>query len=384
MSAPAVAVSGDRDAEQEAAHAARTAPGLSPRRAARTAARHAAEADRVRRLDPDVVGELTRAGCSRHFVPAEHGGTEGTFTSLVDAAAHVGEGCASAAWVGTLFAAHGRIASYLPGRARRELWDATPDTRIAAGIAPPRLDATEVPGGRRLTGEWPNVSGADFADWVLLAARAGGGGGGEAVPTLFLVPIADCAVLDTWHPAGMRGTGSSTVGVEDVFVPGHRAVPRDRLLLPREPGAARCHSVPYPFVAALMFAAPVLGAARGALADWVRTPRASTPALDAVLARSSAELRAAELLLRGAAGRADTAPVEPLTVAETVRDVVAAVELCGTAVDRLAHADGCPCPSGSTEGPVRRRLRDIRTASTHAMLRFEPSARSYAQALLGA
>ncbi|MFF9409529.1 oxidoreductase [Streptomyces anandii] len=381
MSAPAVPVAGDHDPEQEAAH---TAGGLSPRRAARIAAWHAEEADRVRRLNPDVVDELTRAGFNRHFVPARHGGTEGTFTSLVDAAAHVGEGCASAAWVATLFAAHGRIASYLPDRARSELWDATPDTGIAAGIAPPRLDAAAVPGGWRLTGEWPNVSGADFADWVLLAARSGGDGPGGGSPTLFLVPAEDCAVLDTWHPAGMRGTGSNTVRVEGVFVPGHRAVPRDRLLLPLDPGAARCHSVPYPFVAALMFAAPVLGAARGAQAEWIRTVKGSTPALNNALARSSAELRAAEMLLRAAAERADTAPVAPLTVAETVRDVVAAVELCGTAVDRLAHADGGPSPSGSQEDPVRRRLRDLRTASTHAMLRFEPSARSYAQAVLGA
>ncbi|MER6028126.1 acyl-CoA dehydrogenase family protein [Streptomyces sp. NPDC001851] len=426
---------GDSEREEGASPAA----GLSVRRAARVAAWHADEADVRRRLDLDVVVELARAGFNRHFVPAEHGGTEGTFTDLVQAAAHVGEGCTSAAWVATLFAAHGRIASYLPERARRDLWSTSPDTRIAAGIAPPGPRATTVPGGWLLSGEWPNASGVDFADWVLLAALADGGGGegaggvgpagggsggegpsgvgfggggsggegrggvrpggggaggvgpGGEVPMLLLVPIEDCEVLDTWNPLGMRGTGSNTVRLDGVFVPAYRAVPRARLLAPREQGAARCHSVPYLLVAALMFAAPLLGAARGALTAWTRAAvdrtgpdggRAdSAPALPTALARSSAGLRAAELLLDSAARRADAARIEPLAVAETVRDVVAAVEMCVAAVDRLFRTTGSR--GQSQQDPVQRRWRDIQSASTHAMLRFDASAQSYAQAVFG-
>ncbi|MFI9253629.1 acyl-CoA dehydrogenase family protein [Streptomyces sp. NPDC053069] len=416
MIRPSASTPGDSEREQEVSPAA----GLSVRRAARVAAWHADEADVRCRLDLDVVVELARAGFNRHFVPAEHGGTEGSFTDLVQAAAHVGEGCTSAAWVATLFAAHGRIASYLPERARRDLWGTSPDTRIAAGVAPPGPHAVTVPGGWLLSGEWPSVSGVDFADWVLLAALAEGAGGvgsggagfagegsdgvgsgaagadgagsGGEVPTLFLVPIEDCQVLDTWNPLGMRGTGSNTVRLDGVFVPGHRAVPRARLLVPREQGAARCHSVPYPLVAALMFAAPVLGAARGALTEWTRAAvdrtgpdggrAGSTPALSTALARSSAGLRAAELLLDSAARRADAARIEPLAVAETARDVVAAVEMCAAAVDRLFRTTGSR--GQSQQDPVLRRWRDIQSASTHAMLRFDASAQSYAQAVFGA
>ncbi|MEU8030565.1 acyl-CoA dehydrogenase family protein [Streptomyces sp. NPDC049099] len=466
MIRPSASTPGDSEREQEVSPAA----GLPVRRAARVAAWHADEADVRCRLDLDVVVELARAGFNRHFVPAEHGGTEGSFTDLVQAAAHVGEGCTSAAWVATLFAAHGRIASYLPERARRELWGTSPDTRIAAGVAPPGPHAVTVPGGWLLSGEWPSVSGVDFADWVLLAALAEGAGGVESggagfagegsggaasggvgsggagsggagsggvgsggagsggagsgaegpggagfagegsdgvgsgaagadgagsggeVPTLFLVPIEDCQVLDTWNPLGMRGTGSNTVRLDGVFVPGHRAVPRARLLVPREQGAARCHSVPYPLVAALMFAAPVLGAARGALTEWTRAAvdrtgpdggrAGSTPALSTALARSSAGLRAAELLLDSAARRADAARIEPLAVAETARDVVAAVEMCAAAVDRLFRTTGSR--GQSQQDPVQRRWRDIQSASTHAMLRFDASAQSYAQAVFGA
>ncbi|MCS0606470.1 acyl-CoA dehydrogenase family protein [Streptomyces sp. LP11] len=359
---------------------------LQARRTARVAAWHADEADARRRLDPDVIAEITRAGFGRHFVPAEHGGAEGSFGELVRATAEVAEGCTSAAWVAALFAAHSRLAAYLPARARRELWDASPDVRIAAGVAQPRLRAVAEPGGWLLSGEWPNVSGIAFADWVLLAALAEGPDGD--VSTLFLVPAADCEVLDTWNTLGMRGTGSNTVRLDGARVPAHRTVPRERLLAPREPGAARCHIVPYPFVAALMFAAPVLGAARGALADWTRTARERTGPADpdsgprTVLTRSAAELRAAKLLMDSAAARADEARIEPLTVAETVRDVVAAVEMCATAVDRLLGTAGSR--EQSHDDPVQRRRRDIRTASTHAMLRFDSSAQAYARAVLGA
>lgn len=175
-------------------------------------------------------------------------------------------------------------------------------------------------------------------------------------------------------------------------MPGHRSVARDRLLAPYSDGAARCHRVPYPFVAALMFAAPVLGAGLGALADWTRAvrertgpegrPVAATAQTREVLARASAELRAAHLLSAAAATRADTAGVDPSAVAENVRDVVAAVELCETAVDRLLRASGS---RGQSQGdPVQRRRRDVQTAATHAMLRFDTSARSYAETVFGA
>ncbi|MEV6113643.1 hypothetical protein AB0L59_14275 [Streptomyces sp. NPDC052109] len=348
-------------------------------RLARLAGARAQRADVRRRLDADVVAEMGRAGFNRHFVPIEHGGTAGSFTSLTAAAARVGERCTSAAWVATLFAAHGRIAAYLPEPARHELWHASPDVRIAAGVAPPVVRARAVPGGWALAGEWPSVSGADFADWVLLAALAEEPGG--AVSRLFLVPADDCTVLDTWHPLGMRGTGSNTVRLDGVRVPAHRTVAREALLRPRAADAARCHSVPYPLVAALMFAAPLVGAARGALADWI----GSAPTCDRtedVLARSSGELRAAELLVRAAAERADSGGVEPLAVAENVRDVVAAVELCGAAADRLFKTGGTRVQAA--DDPVQRRRRDIEAGASHAMLRFGPSARSYARAVWGA
>jgi hypothetical protein len=38
----------------------------------------------------------------------------------------------------------------------------------------------------------------------------------------FLLPRKDYKIDDTWHVAGLKGTGSKDVVVDDVFVPEHR------------------------------------------------------------------------------------------------------------------------------------------------------------------
>ncbi|MFF9345217.1 acyl-CoA dehydrogenase family protein [Streptomyces sp. NPDC014773] len=353
----------------------------------RAAERGADFADRAGRLAPEVVSALVRAGFGRHFVPSAHGGSAGGFAPLVAAVGELGASCASAAWCGMLFAAHGRLAAYLPERARRELWGTSPDTLIAAGVAAPTQEAEPLADGHLLTGRWPNVSAVEHADFVLVSAWVPAPEGRKV--RLFLVPAGQCDVEETWDPLGMRGTGSNTVSLDGVFVPDHRSVAQDRLLssAPAADGA-RCHSVPFPLVAALMFAAPVLGAARGMLDAWTRevgtarepdgTARIESPRAAAALSRTSAELRAAELLLTEAALRADTCEVEPRTTAEVIRDAVAATEWCVASSERLMAAGGSRALR--FDGPVQRRWRDIRTASEHAMLRFDTAAAGYARA----
>ncbi len=76
---------------------------------------------------------------------------------------------------------------------------------------------TPVAGGYRISGKGsPFASGVDHSAWLML-----GGMTQEPQPEwkLFLVPTRDCKIVDTWHTAGMRGTGSKTVVTDNVFVP---------------------------------------------------------------------------------------------------------------------------------------------------------------------
>jgi alkylation response protein AidB-like acyl-CoA dehydrogenase len=345
------------------------------------AARHAADVDGRRRLRRESVAALVEAGFARHFVPRRWGGVAGGFTPLVEAAITVGEACPATAWCATLFAAHGRIAAYLPEPAQREIWGAGPDVLIAASVMPPAGRATVVPGGWLLRGEWGRASGIDFADWVLVACTVPHGVG-ETI-RIFAVPAGDCLVKDTWRTVGMRGTGSNTVALDDVFVPEHRTLTLANLLDTRRTAEARCHNVPYTLVAALMFAAPLAGAARGAVADYASTGAArlaSDPGAQQALARSAAEARAAGLLLREAAGRADQGMADAKTVTENRCAAAVAAEICVSAADRLFSACGS---RGLAEGdPVQRRWRDIHAAASHATLRLATVADAYTLAVL--
>ncbi|MFE6159637.1 acyl-CoA dehydrogenase family protein [Streptomyces sp. NPDC056486] len=347
-------------------------------------ARYAAESEQARTLHPAVADAVVRAGFARHFVPAEFGGATGTFAELLDAVAVVGEGCTSAAWCAALQAAHGRLAAHLPRQGRADLWESGPDTPIAAAVVPPAGELTATPGGYLLTGRWDFASGVDHARWILLAAPEPADGGHRQ--RILAVPRADFSIHDTWRNSGLRGTGSHSVTVDATFVPEHRTVTREALAAGREEkDAARCHRIPYTLVASLIFAAPALGAARGALRAWTALAAGRTTAGggrffdDAVaqqtLALSSAEVDAAYLLLRRAAERADQAPLDDLPVALNMRDAVVAVEMLVGAVERLIRSGGA---RAQVDGePLQRFWRDVHALAGHGALRLQPAAAAY-------
>ncbi|MFJ7125792.1 oxidoreductase [Streptomyces sp. NPDC098101] len=354
---------------------------LDPAAVAPIAARLAARVEEERRLTAEIAGALSRAGFARHFVPERWGGGAGTFGHLLDASAELAETCASTAWCATLFAAHGRLAAYLPEEGRRDLWGASPDVRVAAAVVPPSGSAVAVDHGWRLDGSWGYASGVAHADWVLLGSWTPGAVEGTRDHRVFAVPRADVEVRHTWRSLGLRGTGSDTVAVDGVFVPAHRSFTVADLAAPL-PGAARCHGVPYPMVAALMFAAPALGAARAARSAWIARVPGSSPRRLRAFAAASSEIHAAGLLLADVARRADGAePVTPLAAAECRRDATAAAALCARAVDGLFRAAGAG--GLMDDHPLRRPWQDVLAVTAHAALDPEAAAEDYARLALG-
>ncbi|MHC0432394.1 acyl-CoA dehydrogenase family protein [Streptomyces sp. O3] len=359
---------------------------------ARLARRDTALVEERRKLTDDLAAAITEAGFARHFVPRRWGGAAGDFTSLLDASACVAEACASTAWCATLYASHARLAGYLPEQAQHDLWARTPDVRIAASVVPPQGEATTRRDGWSLSGRWSFASGLEHADWVLLASWTGPGAGPEQRGAdrehrIFAVPRTRLTAVDTWHTLGLRGTGSNSVQADDVYVPAHRTMLLTDLLPPL-PGGAPCHTVPFPMVAGLLFAAPILGAARGALSAWTAemTERQwyggqevrQSPKVQQALTRCSGEIQAAQLLLEQAAHRADREPPNPLNVPENQRNAAMAAELCAGAVDRLFRTQGVRAQS---EGdPIQRRWRDVTAAAGHATLGFELAAAAYSKA----
>lgn len=326
------------------------------------------------------------AGFARHFVPARWGGAAGGFGDLVTAAADLAEGCGSSGWCAALWAAHGRIAAYLPDQGQRDLWGRTPDAIVAAAILPPAGSAVATGDGWLLRGEWDWASGVEHADWALLAARTSSSRGPGRI-RVFAVPRAEFGVRDTWQATGLRGSASNTIVVREAFVPDHRSLWLDEVLTGdggrhRE----RCHRVPAYLVAGVLLCAPALGVARRALTLWSQWaarpvpggagPLVASAAIREVFVRTSAEIETAGLLLAAAADRADAGPVGADAIARNRRDAAFAADTLVVAVERLFRTGGAHVRAGA--GELQRCWRDLHTATSHASLRWETAVEDYA------
>jgi two-component flavin-dependent monooxygenase len=356
---------------------------------ASTAARHAEKTDTNRVLDPEVVQALVTAGFARHFVPTRWGGADGSVVALLEATALVGQSCTSAAWCGALAAGAARMGAFLPEQGQAELWAEGPDA-VVAGALIPVGGAEKVAGGWRLSGEWDFTSGVDFADWALVAGLVRDEGGSR--PRFFAVPRGDYQIRDTWFSVGMRGTGSNTLVLDDVFVPEHRAFDRENMLLGRAVGSrAPCHVVPLRAISGILFAAPALGAARGALREWsarmaeklgpTGIPLREDRSTQLTVARSAGEVDAAELLLRRVAEICDRGAPDPADAVRNPHDCALAVDCLVGAVERLFRTAGSR--GQLTAEPLQRFWRDVHCLSSHVALQLEPTGAAYGRYLLG-
>ncbi|MER7462205.1 acyl-CoA dehydrogenase family protein [Streptomyces sp. NPDC097981] len=354
---------------------------------AESARRRARDAEDQRRLTPDVVTQMLRAGFARHFVPAAQGGVEGTFGEFTEAVATVAEGCAATAWCASVASSLARVAAHLPREGRAEVWADGPDAFVVGSLSP-LGKATPVAGGWRVSGSWAYISGVDYSDWAVVCATLPGDGGAR----LFALPRADYAIKGTWTGSGMRATGSNTLIADDVFVPESRSVDRQRLFDGRPvDSSAGCHTVPIQAVNGLSCAPAALGAARSALGLWTGdtaqrlargagrpgVPGPSRGTYEAVLTRSAGEIDAATLLLQRSAYVADRgARVTAEETARNVRDHALATGLVVNAVNRMFATAGT---SGhTTESPLERTWRDVNSIATHIALTFDPAAALFA------
>ncbi|MFC7259781.1 acyl-CoA dehydrogenase family protein [Streptomyces lutosisoli] len=377
-------------------------PGTSPAdtglaaaagKVAELVAEAAAAADSANRLSPPVAEALVSAGFARHLVGPKWGGTAaapGAMRDLARALAVVGAGCMSAAWCGGVLAAVGRMCSHLPEEGQRELWGDGPDVPLAGSLAPSGT-VREVPGGWRLSGTWDFASGVDYAQWTMVGGLVRGA---EGPPVLrhFVLPSSDYRVLGTWLNVGLRGTGSNSVVLDDVFVPAHRSFEHRSVLMgDPDPAAPRLHRVPLKLINGLFFVAPGIGAVEGALGAWTEwtanrveitgARTSSRPGVRLTLARAAAGLDAARLIVDRAAAEADDAEVTPALTLRATRDYSTAVDLLLDSVNGLLRMSGARGQAQSS--PVQRVWRDVHCMAGHAALQPDVNADGWAKHALG-
>lgn len=184
--------------------------------------RNAAEVEKTRRLTDENVALLNDSGLFSMLVPKRLGGGGATLSEFTIVSEELGKACPSTAWVHMILSVGSWIASVLPEAMQQELFaDGVP--RVA-GVGMPCGVAKPVDGGYRLSGRWPYGTGSLHAHWATLVARIENARGEIVSGGMLVVPMSSVTIEDTWHIAGMGGTGSQTLALDDVFVPMNRVV----------------------------------------------------------------------------------------------------------------------------------------------------------------
>ncbi len=231
------------------------------------------------------------------------------------------------------------------------------------------------------------------------------GEGLPSTPTFFLVPIGDVTIDDNWRTMGLAGTGSKNIIANDIVVPAHRVVVIGDLLAGRAPGA-KIHNNPLyrqSMLAAFPFALvlPLLGAAEGALADFidmvkVRTTRgavaggnnrmAEFATIQARVAEATGAIEAAQLMIAKALNDAFVA-VEMGRQADLdlrLRNRLSqafSVKLLVQAIDALFQAAGGH--GIFTAKPIQRAWRDVHAGALHVSMNWDAVSTMYGQYALG-
>ena len=357
-------------------------------------AKRPAAAEELRRLPPESVKEMLDAGFCRILMPARFGGYGLDFDTWYDVMLEVSKADTSHGWCAGLLIHHPHLIAQFPEEVQQTMWANGPDVPIAASFAP-RVQVTRVEGGYRISGkDAAFASGVDHSTWVMVGGLLHEGATPEWL--FFMVPSGEFSVRDVWHTAGMRGTGSNTIVVDNVFVPESRTLSLPNLRLGKGPGgklhAHLIYRTLFFFYAPICFATPILGAAMGAYEQFragAKTRKsvdgslvAEKTSLQVGMARAAADLDAADLLLRRAA-MAHHEPEAQWTqvLSRSIRDFARVSELSVAAIDALMALSGSAGFSSSQ--PIQRAWRDIHFAASHISVNPEQNYSHFGRMELG-
>jgi alkylation response protein AidB-like acyl-CoA dehydrogenase len=243
-------------------------------------AREADEIERTRRLTPPVVAALVENGLYRALLPQSMGGPEAPPEIFMQMLEEVAKADASTAWCLGQCGVCAMTAAYLDPDPAREIF-AAPTGILAWGAVANEVQA--VPGGYRATGRWDFASGSRQANWLgahVQIVEADGtkrrkpNGAPEMRTILF--PVTSATMYDVWDVIGLKGTGTDSYSVDNLFIPEKFAALRDDPAGLREKGPL--YQLPTHMVFALGFAAVSLGVARAMLDAAIDLARSKAPA----------------------------------------------------------------------------------------------------------
>ena len=356
------------------------------------------EALKERQIPAATMDDFRASGLLRLLQPRRFGGLQGSVALFSRVVEELAYGCASSAWVYSVFGEHSWIIASMPERGQLDVWGENPHAVASSSLAP-RGVARSVPGGYRLSGRYPFSSGCGHAQWAIVGAFCDEPGRDQRY---MLVPMSEVEILDDWEVVGLRASGSKTLILEDVFIPDHRTAllgdmakgnPPGRLAHPDYPllSAPRYYLCVYSQMAVALTLGRravdfVAAALQGRTSGGVRkVPDSEVVQLK--FAQSAAEIDAATLIFRTgrqiATDKVNAGlPILAEEVAARHRDVAFMHQLVRAAVERLCDISGTSWVYDSS--PLQAMLRDVLTTTTHGVVNPQLAMVPYGRLRLGA
>jgi alkylation response protein AidB-like acyl-CoA dehydrogenase len=277
-------------------------------------AREADEIERTRRLTPAVTSALIENGLYRVLLPKSVGGAEVPLEAFMQMQEEIAKADASTAWCLGQCSVCAMTAAYLDSDAANEIFNVAPGILAWGAIA---HEVQAVPGGYKASARWDFASGSRQASWLGAHVRVVEADGsqrhkadGSPEIRTILFPVTSATMYDVWDVIGLRGTGTDSYSVDNLFIPDKFAALRDDPNALREKGPLYRMSTNMVF--SMGFAATSLGVARATLDAATDLARGKTPqglkamrdnnAVQGLIGRTEATLRAARAYLYTTAG----------------------------------------------------------------------------------
>jgi alkylation response protein AidB-like acyl-CoA dehydrogenase len=345
-------------------------------------AARAADIEAARRLPADLAADMAAAGLFRLAIPRSLEGLELPPAEMVEVLEAVAEGDASAGWCLMIGATTALVAAYLPRHHAEAILG--PADVITGGVFAPMGRAVVEDGAYSVSGRWSWSSGSANCRWLVGGALIFDGGemrrraDGQPDHRMMLMPREEVALIDTWHAAGLKGTGSGDMEARGVRVPLDRSV---SLITDSPVEGGALYRFPAFGLLALGIAAVASGNAKAAL-DAVAIALSGRKApgsgrmvaeratVQAELAKAEARLFAARAGLMAAIAVAwDEAGRGPIALQTRGRLRLQATHMVREAADvcRMAYDLG----GGAAlylENPLQRRFRDAHAMTQHIMV----------------
>lgn len=263
-----------------------------------------------RELPPDVLEAMHAAGLFRLLLPKSLGGSEIDLVTLAEVTRIIAAADASAAWCVGQGGGCAMTAAFLAPEPAYRLFG--PRDAVLAWGAGVQGTAVEVAGGYRVSGSWSFASGSRHATILGAHCKVVGPNGeprlrpdGRPADRTALFPRSRATIHDVWQVVGLKGTGSDSYEVRDLFIAASDTLDRENLSEVQVPGTL--FRFPTIMAYAAAFGGVMLGIARGMLDDlrklaMTKTARGATSSLrdsavfQSDLARLEARWRAARAL----------------------------------------------------------------------------------------